>query len=46
LWLNDEKPCFALFGGQNKAAYSKLNPDEQVWNEIKNNRIGKQPVKN
>lgn len=24
----------------------ELNPDEQVWNEIKNNRIGKQPVKN
>lgn len=23
----------------------ELNPDEQVWNEIKNNRIGKQPVK-
>ena len=22
------------------------NPDEQVWNEVKNNRIGKQPVKN
>jgi transposase len=22
------------------------NPDEQVWNEIKNHRIGKQPVKN
>lgn len=24
----------------------ELNPDEQVWNEVKNNRIGKQPVKN
>ena len=24
----------------------ELNPDEQVWHEIKNNRIGKQPVKN
>ena len=24
----------------------KMNPDEQVWNEIKINRIGKQPVKN
>jgi transposase len=24
----------------------KMNPDEQVWNEIKTNRIGKQPVKN
>lgn len=24
----------------------ELNPDEQVCNEIKNNRIGKQPVKN
>jgi transposase len=24
----------------------KFNPDEQVWNEIKNNKIGKQPVKN
>jgi transposase len=23
----------------------KMNPDEQVWNEIKTNRIGKQPVK-
>ena len=23
----------------------ELNPDEQVWNEIKTNRIGKQPVK-
>lgn len=23
-----------------------LNPDEQVWNEVKNNKIGKQPVKN
>lgn len=23
----------------------EYNPDEQVWNEIKNNRIGKQPVK-
>ncbi|MDO9105454.1 MAG: hypothetical protein Q7U57_10885 [Methylovulum sp.] len=22
------------------------NPDKQVWNEVKNNRIGKQPVKN
>jgi transposase len=22
------------------------NPDEQVWNEVKNHRIGKQPVKN
>lgn len=22
------------------------NPDEQVWNEVKNNSIGKQPVKN
>lgn len=24
----------------------ELNPDEQVWNEIKNNQIGKQPLKN
>jgi len=24
----------------------EMNPDEQVWNEIKNNRIGKQPIKN
>lgn len=24
----------------------ELNPDEQVWNEVKNRRIGKQPVKN
>lgn len=24
----------------------ELNPDEQVWNEIENNHIGKQPVKN
>lgn len=24
----------------------ELNPDEQLWNEIKNNHIGKQPVKN
>lgn len=24
----------------------EFNPDEQVWNEIKNNHIGKQPVKN
>jgi len=24
----------------------KLNPDEQVWNEIKNNKLGKQPIKN
>lgn len=24
----------------------ELNPDEQVWNEIKNNKIGKQPVQN
>jgi transposase len=24
----------------------ELNPDEQVWNELKNNRLGKQPVKN
>ncbi|MEY3760673.1 MAG: hypothetical protein RIR39_2164 [Pseudomonadota bacterium] len=24
----------------------EFNPDEQVWNEIKNNRIGKQAVKN
>jgi transposase len=23
----------------------ELNPDEQVWNEVKNNGIGKQPVK-
>ena len=23
----------------------EFNPDEQVWNEIKTNRIGKQPVK-
>lgn len=23
----------------------ELNPDEQLWNEIKNNQIGKQPVK-
>jgi transposase len=23
----------------------ELNPDEQVWNEVKTNRIGKQPVK-
>ena len=23
-----------------------LNPDEQVWNEVKHRRIGKQPVKN
>jgi hypothetical protein len=22
------------------------NPDEQVWNEIKNNSMGKQPIKN
>ena len=22
-----------------------MNPDEQVWNEIKNNEIGKQPIK-
>jgi transposase len=24
----------------------ELNPDEQVWNEIKNNQLGKQPTKN
>jgi transposase len=24
----------------------ELNPDEQVWNEVKNRRIGKQPIKN
>lgn len=24
----------------------EFNPDEQVWNEVKNNQIGKQPVKN
>jgi transposase len=24
----------------------ELNPDEQVWNEIKNNTLGKQPIKN
>jgi transposase len=24
----------------------EFNPDEQVWNEIKNNKIGKQPIKN
>lgn len=24
----------------------EFNPDEQVWNEIMNNRIGKQPVIN
>jgi len=24
----------------------EFNPDEQVWNELKNNRLGKQPVKN
>src|ERR671914_2476204 len=24
----------------------ELNPDEQVWNEIKNNKLGKQPIKN
>jgi transposase len=24
----------------------ELNPDEQVWNEIKHRRIGKQPIKN
>jgi hypothetical protein len=24
----------------------QMNPDEQVWNEIKNHRIGKQPVEN
>jgi transposase len=24
----------------------ELNPDEQVWQEVKTNRIGKQPVKN
>jgi hypothetical protein len=23
-----------------------MNPDEQVWNEPKNHRIGKQPVEN
>ena len=23
----------------------ELNPDEQVWNEVKTNRIGKQPIK-
>ena len=24
----------------------ELNPDEQVWNEVKNNELGKQPIKN
>ena len=24
----------------------ELNPDEQVWNEIKDKKIGRQPVKN
>ena len=24
----------------------ELNPDEQVWNEVKNNHIGKQPIQN
>jgi transposase len=24
----------------------EMNPDEQVWNEIKNHRIGKQPLEN
>jgi transposase len=24
----------------------EFNPDEQVWNDIKNNRIGEQPLKN
>ncbi len=23
----------------------EMNPDEQVWNEIKTNKIGKQPIK-
>jgi len=23
-----------------------MNPDEQLWNELKTNSIGKQPVKN
>ena len=24
----------------------ELNPEEQVWNEVKNNELGKQPIKN
>jgi transposase len=24
----------------------ELNPDEQVWNELKHRRLGKQPIKN
>jgi transposase len=24
----------------------ELNPDEQVWNQVKNNTLGKQPIKN
>ena len=24
----------------------ELNPDEQVWNELKNNEVGKRPIKN
>ena len=24
----------------------ELNPDEQVWNDVKNNQLGKQPIKN
>ena len=29
-----------------RSGHPNNNPDEQVWNEVKNNRIGKQPVKN
>jgi transposase len=43
-WVRAHRTRLRIFFLPNRSP--ELNPDEQVWNEIKNNKIGKQPIKN
>src|SRR6059058_4225377 len=40
-WVRAHRTRLRIFFLPNRSP--ELNPDEQVWNEIKNNQIGKQP---
>ena len=43
-WVRAHRSRLRVFFLPNRSP--ELNPDEQVGNEIKNNKIGKQPIKN
>ncbi|WP_041355173.1 transposase [Nitrosococcus halophilus] len=43
-FVRAHRPQLRVFFLPKKAP--ELNPDEPAWNELKNNHLGKQPVKN